>query len=100
DVYRPERSEETLRALGVDPDRRFAIFVGRVTRQKGLQHLLRATLRVDPTYPLVVCAGTPDTPAIEAEVGALAERVRTERGGLVWIEGILPRPRVIHLLSA
>jgi alpha-maltose-1-phosphate synthase len=100
DVYRPQLSEETLRALGVDPDRRFAVFVGRVTRQKGLQHLLRASLRIDPAYQLVVCAGTPDTPEIAAEVGTLAERVRAERGGLVWIEGILPRSQVIHLLSA
>jgi starch synthase len=99
DLYRPRRSEETLRALGVDPNRRYAIFVGRVTRQKGLQHLLRATLRIDPTYQLVACAGAPDTPEIAAEVGTLAERVRAERGGLVWIEGILPRSQVIHLLT-
>ena len=100
EVYRPQRSDETLRTLGLDVDRPFAIFVGRVTRQKGLQHLLRAALRIDPAYPLVVCAGTPDTPEIASEVGTLAERVRAERGGLVWIEGILPRPQVIHLLSA
>jgi starch synthase len=98
--YRPQRSADTLRALGIDPERRFAVFVGRVTRQKGLQHLLRAWLRVDPAYQLVVCAGTPDTPEIAAEVGTLAERVRAEHGGLVWIEGILPRSQVIHLLSA
>jgi starch synthase len=98
-LYRPVRSEETLHAFGVDPGRRYAIFVGRVTRQKGLQHLLRAALGIDPTYQLVVCAGTPDTPEIEAEVGSLAEQVRARRGGLVWIEGILPRPQVIRLLT-
>ena len=100
EVYRPYRSADVLRALGVDPDRRFAVFVGRVTRQKGLQHLLRAALQIDPDYQLVVCAGAPDTPEIAAEVGALAERVRAERGGLVWIEGILPRSQVVNLLSA
>ena len=100
EVYRPRHSDETLRAMGLDPDRPFAIFVGRVTRQKGLQHLLRAALRIDPAHQLVVCAGAPDTPEIAAEVGTLAERVRTERGGLVWIEGILPRSQVINLLSA
>jgi starch synthase len=99
DEYRPECSAETLRTLGIDPDRRFAVFVGRVTRQKGLQHLLRAALRIDPAYQLVVCAGAPDTAEIAAEVGTLAERVRAERGALVWIEGILPRPQVVNVLS-
>src|SRR5207245_1596350 len=75
------------------------VFVGRVTRQKGLQHLLRAALRIDPAYQLVVCAGTPDTAEIAAEVGTLAERVRAERGALVWIEGILPRSQVVDVLS-
>jgi starch synthase len=100
DLYRPERSDETLVALGVDPSRRYALFVGRVTRQKGLQHLLRAALGIDPEYQLVVAAGAPDTPEIAVEVATLAERVRAERGGLVWIEGILPRSEVIHLLAA
>jgi starch synthase len=100
ELYRPQRSEETLRALGVDLEHRFALFVGRVTRQKGLQHLLRAALQIDPAYQLVVCAGAPDTPDIALEIGKLADGVRANRGGLVWIEGILPRSQVIHLLSA
>ena len=99
DVYRPVRDEETLRRRGVDPSRPYAIFVGRVTRQKGLQHLLRAAALLDPRHQLVVLAGTPDTPEIAGEVAELAERVRAERGGLVWIDGILPRPEVIRLLT-
>ncbi len=98
-VYRHEPSEETLRHHGVDPVRPYAIFVGRVTRQKGLPLLLRAALLVDRRYQLVVCAGAPDTAEIAAEVEALAERVRAERGGLVWIEGMVPRPELIHLVS-
>jgi alpha-maltose-1-phosphate synthase len=97
--YRPERSEPTLRRYGVDGARPYAIFVGRVTRQKGLSHLLEAALLVEPRYQLVVCAGAPDTADVAAEVGALAERVRAERGGLVWIEGTVPRPELVHLLS-
>jgi starch synthase len=99
-IYRPQRSAATLRRYGVDPTGAYALFVGRVTRQKGLVHLLAAALQLDPRYQLVVCAGTPDTPEIAAEVGALAERVRVARGRLVWIEGILPRTELIHLLSA
>src|SRR5262249_22658043 len=99
--YRPERSAETLRRHGVDPDpdRPYAIFVGRVTRQKVLTHLLRAARLLDPRYPVVVCAGAADTPEIAAEVAAEAELVRAERGGLVWIEGMLPRIELVHLLS-
>jgi alpha-maltose-1-phosphate synthase len=98
-AYRSEPSEATLRRYGIDPARSYALFVGRVTRQKGLSHLLAASLHVDPRHQVVVCAGAPDTPEIAAEVEALAERVRTERGGLVWIEGMVPRPELIHLLS-
>jgi starch synthase len=98
-AYRPLRGEETLRRYGVDPDRPYALFVGRVTRQKGLSDLLAATLLLDPRHQVVVCAGTPDTPEIAAEVGALADRVRAERGGLVWIEGILPRDELTALLT-
>jgi starch synthase len=98
-VYRPERSEATLCRYGVDAARPYTIFVGRVTRQKGLSHLLAAALLLDPRSQLVVCAGAPDTPEIAAEVEVLAERVRTERGGLVWIERTVPRPELVHLLS-
>jgi alpha-maltose-1-phosphate synthase len=98
-AYRRELSEATLRSRGVDPARPYAIFVGRVTRQKGLSHLLQAALHVDPRHQLVICAGAPDTPEIAAEVETLAARVRTERGGLVWIEGMVRRPELVHLLS-
>lgn len=98
-VYRPERSAETVRRYGVDPDVPYAIFVGRITRQKGLSHLLQAALQIDSRYQLVVCAGAADTPELAAEVEALASRVRGERGNLLWIEGILPREDVVRLLT-
>lgn len=99
DLYRPERSEVTLRALGVDTERPYVVFVGRVTRQKGLAHLLRAAMRIDPEYQLVVCAGPADTTEIAVEVAVLAEQVRSERGGLVWLQGIQPHDRLVHLLT-
>ena len=99
-AYRREPSEATLHGRGVDPARPYALFVGRVTRQKGLSHLLHAALHVDPRHQLVVCAGAPDTPEIAVEVDALAQRVRAERGGLVWVDGMVPRAELIHLLSS
>jgi starch synthase len=100
-VYRPEWSEETLRRHGVDPAVPYAIFVGRITRQKGLSHLLEAALQLDPGLQLVICAGAADTPELAAEVEQLAAQVRQRRGGrLVWIEGILPRKEVVHLVTA
>ena len=99
DAYRPEPSESTLRRYGVGPGRPYALFVGRMTRQKGLLHLLRAALLLDRGYELVVCAGAPDTAEVAAEIEAEAERVRAERGRLVWIEGMVPRPELVHLLS-
>jgi starch synthase len=97
--YRPQVSRTVLRRYGVDPDKPYALFVGRITRQKGLHLFLAAGLAIDRRHQLVVAAGAPDTPEIAAEVSALAERVRSERGSLVWIEGILPRQDVIHLYS-
>jgi starch synthase len=99
DLYRPSPSAAALRRHGVDGGRPYALFVGRVTRQKGLSLLLEAALLLDPRSQLVVCAGTPDTPEIAAEVAALADRVRAERGGLVWIDGILPREDLVALLT-
>lgn len=98
-VYRRQPSESTLCRHGVDPRRPYALFVGRVTRQKGLEHLLAAALHLDSAWQVVVVAGAADTPELGAEVGSLAERVRSERGGLVWIEGVLDRREVVHLLS-
>jgi starch synthase len=99
EVYRPQPHSDALARHGIDTSRPYAIFVGRVTRQKGLSHLLEAALLLDPRWQLVVCAGPPDTPEIAAEVAELAARVRERRGGLVWIEGLLPRDELIALLS-
>ena len=100
DVYRPRPSRETLVSLGIDPDIPFALFAGRLTRQKGLQLLLAAAQKINPRYQLVIVASSPDTPEIAAEVGALAEQVRANRGNLVWIGRFIPLDDLIHLYSS
>jgi alpha-maltose-1-phosphate synthase len=100
EIFRPRPSEATLAKLGVESGRPFAFFNGRITRQKGLQLLLAAALKIDPSYQLVIVASSPDTPEIGAEVAGLVERVRAERGNLVWIDRFLPVEELIHLHSS
>ena len=99
EIYRPQPSEETLARLGVDQGKPYAFFNGRITRQKGLPLLLAAALKMDPRHQVVIAASSPDTPEIAAEVAALAERVRSERGNLVWIGRFIPLQDLIHLHS-
>ena len=99
DEYRPVRDDALLRRHGVDPDRPYALFVGRITRQKGVAQLLHAALSIDGAYQLVMCAGAPDTPEIAREVDDLRRRVEAERGRLVWITAMVPRAEVIKLYS-
>ena len=88
-----------LERHGIDPSRPIVIFVGRITRQKGLSHLLDAAAAIDPAAQLVLCAGAPDTPEIAAEIEGKMATVRASRGNLIWIEEMLPKPDVIQLLS-
>jgi alpha-maltose-1-phosphate synthase len=97
EIYKPDPSPDALAGFGIDPSRPYAFFNGRITRQKGLPLLLAAALHLDPRYQLVIAASSPDTPEIGAEVDALAERVRSERGDLVWINHFLPREDLIRL---
>jgi len=91
---------EAVRRLGVDPGRPSVVFVGRITRQKGLPYLLRAAAELPPEVQLVLCAGAPDTPQLLAEVEALIAGLRQTREGVLWISEMLPRPEVLALLSA
>ena len=97
--YAPDPSTDVLERYGVDASRPIVLFVGRITRQKGLTHLLDAAAAIDPATQLVLCAGAPDTPEIAAEVAARMEAVRAERGNVLWIEEMLPKPDVIQLLT-
>jgi len=98
--YAPDHGRDVLDAYGIDPQRPSVVFVGRITRQKGLVHLLQAAPAIAPEAQLVLCAGAPDTPEIAAEVRALVEGVRARRGGVVWIEEMLGRAKVAQILTA
>jgi starch synthase len=98
--WRPNHDLDAVRALGVDPDRPTVIFVGRITRQKGLPYLLRAAKELPADVQLVLCAGAPDTKEIMAEVSGLVAELQQERSGVVWIERILPQPELSALLTA
>ncbi len=97
--FRPVGGIDALERHGVDPDVPSVVFVGRVTRQKGLTHLLDAAPEIDPGAQLVLCAGAPDTPEIAAEVGALVQEVERTRGNVVVIEEMIPRTELVQLLS-
>jgi alpha-maltose-1-phosphate synthase len=95
-----DENPDAVRALGIDPDRPSVVFVGRITRQKGLPYLLRAARLLPPEVQLVLCAGAPDTPEIMAEVSGLVDVLAQERTGVVWIERMLPRAELCQVLSA
>lgn len=98
--WAPSNDADAVRALGVDPERPSIVFVGRITRQKGLPYLLRAARLLPADVQLVLCAGAPDTPEIMAEVEGLVEGLRAERDGVVWIDRHLPRNELTALLTA
>ena len=97
--YTPDPGTDVLERIGVDPGRPSVVFVGRITRQKGVPLLVRAAANFDPATQLVLCAGAPDTPEIGAEVAAGVERLQAGRDGIFWIDEMLPKTDVIQLLS-
>jgi alpha-maltose-1-phosphate synthase len=100
DEYRPRPAPSTLRRLGVDPDVPIVLFVGRITRQKGILHLVRAIKYLTPGLQVVLCAGAPDTEAIAAEMTALvAEAKRASQDDVVWIPEMVPKEDVISLYT-
>jgi starch synthase len=98
-LYAPAEGSDALDRYGIDPSRPSAIFVGRITRQKGVGHLLRAAELFDPDVQLVLCAGAPDTAEIAAEVEALAADLSAARTGVVWVQEMLPKHEVIQVLT-
>jgi starch synthase len=98
--WHPLDDADQVRALGIDPDRPTVVFVGRITRQKGLPYLLRAARALPPEVQLVLCAGAPDTPDIMAEVTDLVHVLQTERSGVVWIDRLLAQHELAAVLTA
>lgn len=100
-VYRPDASTTALEEYGVDPSRPYVLFVGRITRQKGLVHLLRAARQFDGDLPLVMCASAADTPEIEVETATAVRELREARGpdSVIWIEEQVSKPALIQLFS-
>lgn len=99
DLYKPDPATDVLEAHGIDPDRPSVIFVGRITRQKGVPHLLAAAHQFDPAAQLILCAGAPDTPELGQLTKDEVERLSSERDGVVWISEMMARPDIVQLLS-
>jgi alpha-maltose-1-phosphate synthase len=97
--YQPDPETGVLDRYGIDLDRPYVIFVGRITRQKGVPVLLRAASQLVRQAQLVLCAGQPDTPELEAEVTGLVDGLRATRSGVIWIPEMLEKREVIQLLT-
>lgn len=97
--YRPATGQDVLLRHGIDPDRPYVLFVGRITRQKGIIHLVDAVPEIDPGVQVVLCAGAPDTPEIGEEMRSRVAAVSSSREGVIWIPEMLPRPDVIQLYT-
>lgn len=98
--WRPVQDPAFLSSIGMDPDRPSVVFVGRITRQKGLPYLLQAARLLPPEVQLILCAGAPDTPEIMAEVQEGVRLLQQTREGVVWIERMLPRDELSAILAA
>jgi starch synthase len=97
--YAPDAGTDVLERHGIDLSRPYVIFVGRITRQKGVPVLLRAAASLDPSAQLVLCAGAADTPELGAEVSTLVAELQASRSGVIWIPEMLPKKDVIQLLT-
>lgn len=98
--YSKSYSNETLERFGIDPDKPFVLFVGRITRQKGIIHLVNAVKHIDEGVQVVLCAGAPDTPEIEKEMQDAVAAVQEGRDGVFWLKDMLEKDTAIELYSA
>jgi starch synthase len=97
--FKPDAGTDVVTGLGIDLDKPSVVFVGRITRQKGLIHLVRAAEKFDPDTQVVLLAGAPDTPEIAQQIGDAFGHLQSTRGNVLWIEEMLPRQQVRQVLS-
>jgi alpha-maltose-1-phosphate synthase len=99
DQYRKVDSSDALKRFGIDPQNPYMLFVGRITRQKGFQHLLRAIQFMERDFQIVLCAAAPDTPELAKEMKTAVERAKTQRAGVVWINEMVDQTATRELYS-
>ncbi len=99
ELYAPDESTDVLERIGVDLTRPYIAFVGRITRQKGVPHLLRAGLQLDPSVQMVLLAGAADTPELAVETDELIAELRRSRDGVFVVSEMLPRSDVRQVLT-
>ncbi len=99
DEYQPTDRTDALVRHGIDPAQPYLLFVGRITRQKGIIHLVRAIQFMDPDFQIVLCAGAPDTPEIEGEMRAAVSEAQAKRNGIIWINEMVDK-KTVHQLYA
>jgi alpha-maltose-1-phosphate synthase len=97
--YRKVHTIETLKRYGIDPERSYLLFVGRITRQKGFMHLMRAIQFMERDFQIVLCAAAPDTPEIAKEMKAAVERAKAQRPGIIWIDEMVDQKTACELYS-
>lgn len=97
--YQKVTTTKTLERFGIDPQQPYLLFVGRITRQKGIIHLVRAIEHFAPGFQVVLCAGAPDTPEIAAEMKAAVTAAQAKRPGVIWIEEMVSVPEKVELYS-
>lgn len=97
--YRPDPGVDALVRYGVDPDRPYVLFVGRITRQKGIIHLVNAIPAIDPSLQVVLCAGAPDTQEIGDEMAERVAEIGADRADVIWVREMVPRADAIQLYS-
>src|SRR5881398_3521987 len=99
DQYRKVDSTQGLKRYGIDPNEPYLLFVGRITRQKGFQHLLRAIEFMDRDFQIVLCAAAPDTPGMAEEMRTAVERAKMQRPGIIWIDEMVDQKTACELYS-
>jgi len=97
--YSKKEDDGTLARNGIDPERPYVLFLGRITRQKGIIHLVNAIKYFDPEFQVVLCAGAPDTPEIAAEMKDAVEDMQKSRDGIIWVEDMISKDDAIQLYS-